>query len=116
MSDMQSIEMTRGDTRKEKFQIKDASGSVLDISLDEAYVTVKNSFDDEEFLFQKKLTDGDITKSDTYYYFTIQPEDTDDLEYGTYVFDVQINYNNEKHTIIKGNLQITNEVTFASNE
>ena len=113
---MNDISMTRGDTKEERFQIKDSSGTVLDLEVNEMYITFKESYDDEEFLFQKKLSTGDITKSSTYYYFTIEPEETDDLDYGVYVFDIEIIYSNKKKTIGKGNLTLTQEVTWATNE
>lgn len=112
------ITMPRGDYIKRKFIVKDKSGNIVDIDFDEIYITFKRRTDSKEALFQKRLTTGQITKDeDGYYHFGILPEDTDDLDYSKYYFDIEL-YNKKpliKRTIL-GELTLTAEVTHAYNE
>lgn len=109
-----SIRMPRGDIRKVKFCVR--SGETLKTDLTQIFFTVKNTTRQKNIIFQKTLTDGDIVlESDNYFHFTIDPEDTDPLDYGTYKFDIEIIGDEIKQTTI-GTLDITDEVTFASDE
>lgn len=112
------ITMPRGDIRLVPFNIKDASGELSDIQFDEIYVTVKRNYFDRDPIFQKKLSTGDIeTDGHGGYWFTINAEDTDSLNYGKYVFDIELVCLAEdiKQTTV-GDLNITYEATFRSNE
>lgn len=112
-----NISLPRGDIRNIKFKVTDKDGKTFTTDFDEIYITFKRGFYDEKALFQKKLTDGDITKDENnYYHFTIEAEDTNNLSYGDYVFDIELLIADTFKQTIVGNLKITNEVTFASNE
>ncbi len=113
-----NIELIRGDTLDLKFQRKLSNNEVITEVPDKMYFTVKSSYYDEDYLFQKRLEDGSITfnSKDNYYYFTIEPEDTNDLNYSTYVYDIEIIKDGIVKTILKGKLKIKEEVTFALNE
>ena len=112
------IEMPKGDYRPVKFKIKNKDGSDFNIDVSEIFITFKRSFSTKDMLFQKRLSNNDITKKeDGYYHFGIMPEDTQDLAVGKYVFDIEI-YNEEpliKQTIL-GDLCLTSEVTHVENE
>lgn len=112
------ITMPRGDCKPIRFEVKNKDGTECDIVFDEIYVTFKTDTQTSEMAFQKRLSNGDITKDkDGYYYFTILPEDTDGLDYSEYSFDIQL-YKEKpliKQTIL-GTLELTEEVTFAENE
>ena len=112
---MLRIEMPRGDLRTVSFSVNQGETKYTDF--DEIFFTVKESVNDRQFKFQKKLSDGSITLlSDNSFVFRIEPEDTNPLKYGTYAFDIEL----VKETSIKqttvGELILTNEVTFAENE
>lgn len=111
------MELIRGDTLKLKFQRKNKSGEVITTKPDFLFFTVKSSYYSKDYLFQKRL-DRDISFSeeDYYYRFTIDPKDTDNLSYGSYVYDIEVITGDVVKTIAKGNLKITEEVTFAENE
>ena len=110
------IEMPRGDLKNVSFSIK-SNGVITDIEFDEIYVTFKRNEYVSDFLFQKKLTDGTIIKrEDNTYYFTIYPEDTDNLTYGKYVFDIEIIKVGSIKKTTTGILNVTKEVTFITNE
>jgi len=112
------ITMPRGDSRPMKFKIKNKDGTECDIGFNEIYITFKESYHSKEALFQKRLTNKDITKDeDGYYHFTILPEDTENLRYTRYYFDIEVHNRQPliKQTTI-GILELTQEVTFTENE
>jgi hypothetical protein len=104
--------MVRGDTQSFELEITENNESV---TVDSIYFTVKNDTHTEEVLFQKKLNDG-ITLTNDVYNITIDPSDTDNLDYGRYAYDIEIIKNSIKKTIAVGVLDIKEEVTFVINE
>lgn len=110
-----TLEMTRGDTTGWKFQRLDADGQVITIIADELYFTVKGSFQDTNFKFQKTLNDMTFDEDGTYH-FVINPEDTNDLNFGNYVYDLEVIQSSVKTTISKGKFVLDTESTWAINE
>lgn len=112
------ISMPRGDIRDVRFTIHNyETHEPSDIDFDEIYVSFKTSTNSPNLLFQKKLTDGTVTKEEVgVYQFRIEPEDTDNLKIGTYAFDIELVYENLIKQTTVGVLEITPEVTFAINE
>ncbi len=112
------ITMPRGDYRPIRFKVKNKDGTECNIEFDEIYITFKESYHAKEALFQKRLSNKDITKDEEgYYHFAILPKNTENLRYTSYYFDIEM-YKKEpllKQTQI-GTLEITQEVTFAENE
>ena len=110
------IRLPRGDIRNIRFQVTDQGTPYTDF--DEVYFTVKKNYKTSDTLIQKKLSDETITVDTTtgYYSFKLEPEDTEELNYATYVFDIEV----VKGDIIKqtsvGEFIVTPEVTFAENE
>ena len=79
---------------------------------DEIYLTVKDSVDVEEFLFQKKLVYDDISNLGEIL-FKIIPSDTNNLDFKKYVYDVEIKtFDGDIYTIIPPSIfEIRPEVT-----
>lgn len=100
-----NLEMTKGDTFSFGLEIVDLGQSV-----ESAYFTVKNNYDDETYIFQKSLDNGielDHIEGDNYFYkVRIAPNDTKNLEPKKYYYDFEINLNNDTFTILKGILDI----------
>ena len=110
-----SITMPRGDRRNVKFCVR--AGETLQTDMTEIYFTVKSTARANNITFQKRLSDGDITLGeDNYYHMSIEPSDTDELDYGAYKFDIEILRGEEIKQTTVGTLTLTDEVTFASNE
>ncbi len=111
------LEMTRGDTLKFKFQRKTENEEVIKEKVDKMYFTIKRNQETKKALIQK-TSDHNITYDEVtgYYHVVIEPEDTDNLSYGKYYFDVEITKNDIVKTIILGTLQINKEVTFSCNK
>lgn len=107
------MRITRGDTKNLAFTRKDGNGAVIESIPDEVWFTVKENCTTEKKLIQKTFTSEDITIDENYqYHFTIAHEDTKDLDYGEYVYDIQIKSGNYIKTIAKDELIIESEVTF----
>lgn len=75
--------------------------------LDTAYFTCRDSLnDDSEALFVKSLDEGISiveTGENTYKYaIRIAPDDTKDLQSGTYYYDLEVGVNGDIFTIMKG--------------
>lgn len=111
------LEFTRGDTQVLKFQIKDNSGNVLSLSEnDKLYFTVKKSATSDEVVMQKTVGKGIELKEDGYYYITIDTEDTAELDYGGYMYDIEIKSGKLVKTLILATLTLTEEVTWKGDE
>lgn len=98
-----TIEMIRGDTAEFDITITtEVDGQVIPYELQEGDIltfTVKKSTKVADVLIQKF---GD--------HITIEPEDTEELKYGGYKYDVQLTFANGKvDTIIPPNNFILNE-------
>lgn len=110
------ISMARGDIYSFSFAvfIDDEQTSQ---EMDNIYFTVKKHHYDEDYLIQKRLSDGGIhTDGEGNYSIIIDPEDTDDLALGTYDFDIEIEKLPDIKRTFVGTLELTKEVTHRRNE
>ena len=98
--DGNNLYLTRGDTAYLSVNIGGNDRVIKNMTL-----SVKKNVVDTDYAFQLTAADNGI--------FMFQPEDTKDLEYGKYVYDIQITTEyNEIFTIVeKSNLYIKDEVT-----
>lgn len=103
---MNDIELTRGDTLNLSIDIVDSTGQqyVLEEG-DRLTFTVKINPYTDEIIMQKEIIDNS---------WTISPDDTKKLSYGTYKYDIQLNFaNGDVCTVIKpSNFKITEEVNY----
>lgn len=77
-----TITLTRGDTAVLKLDIIDEQGIPYDVTDSDVVIfTLKRSVLDKAVVFQKSMVDGKIT---------IQPQDTANLEYGQYFYNVEL--------------------------
>lgn len=107
--------MVRGDSKAYKFQRKDREGNILTDTPTTLFFTVKTSFKTQEYVLQKNLENMYITQ-DGYWHFFLNPEDTEDLPYGKYCWDIQVVQDGFKTTIARGYLFLTDESTWKENE
>ena len=111
------IALIRGDIDYERFLITDREGNPTDVDFDEIYFTVKKNTKVVNVLFQKKLSDNEIEKLGTGdYQVKIDPEDTNNLPYGDYVFDIQLVYQDLIKKTFPGIFAVLDEVTYLQNE
>ncbi len=110
------IEFTRGDTQFLKFQLKDLEGTLIELAdEDKLYFTVKQNQYSKKILIQKKYPD-DINYSDGYFSFTLSSEDTSNLAYGTYQYDIELKSGDFVKTLGLGTITLTEEITYRGDE
>lgn len=114
------IQLVQGDTSKiYKFQRKNVNGEVIKTLPQKMWITFKKVSDIDDCLFQKTLEDGiTYNDEDNYYRFQIQPDETCNLDYKTYGFDIAIlNEAGDKKTLLNdGKLKIIKHYTKKENE
>ncbi len=113
------IEFPRGDTYPYGFHLVDKNKQPINITDNETeiYFTVKKNQNISEPIFQKKFSNGDIQLGgDGFYYLFINPDDTNELKYGSYGYDVTIKSGALVSTQIIGTITLTSEYTHKVNE
>ena len=111
------ITMARGDLERRSITLKHSDGTAFTVVPDEIYFSVKLNAKDANVLFQKKLTTGGIVQTDTNkYQITISPEDTNQMAFGTYDFDIEIVKEGAIKKTFCGVFTLTKEVTHYYNE
>ena len=107
--DSDLIEMTRGDSVPFNFKLVDSNNNPVELAdKDVLLFTVrkkpKKNSEDTNYAFQKQIVNGS---------FKISPNDTKDLDYGQYNWDIEYRYNagDDVETVLKGKLVLTEEVT-----
>lgn len=109
------IEFPRGDTYQKGFVLKQNGETVTD-SFSEIYFTVKENYQETEYVFQKKMSSSGITDDgDGHYTLNIYPSDTNGLAFGEYDCDFEFVGTGYKKTFA-GVLKLTKEVTHYANE
>ena len=100
-----NIYLTRGDTCVLKLAVTDSEEQPYDYSNDTVQLTVKASTYTETIIIQKNIS-GDS--------FIIDPSDTANLNYGKYLYDVQIitPLHNVYTVIAPANFIVCDEVNF----
>lgn len=114
-------ELKRGDTKLlNRFKIKDKEGNLINLTNnDQLYFTVKKNSNSNKVLIKKTINDGIYLKDDGYYHITLEPSDTSKLNYGTYVYDIELKKTNPKvfvRTLLEGSITLTEEVTWEEDE
>jgi hypothetical protein len=112
------LEFPRGDTKKFKFKLKDKNGE--DISLtpgDMLYFTVKQDPNTNARVIHKKLGSGIELGDDGYYHVTLTSNDTAELAYGGYGYDIELKSSTGLvQTLTIGNIVLTEEYTWKGDE
>ena len=106
------ISMVRGDTLSFGFQITGLEGD----EPDEIYFSCKEHLEDDTYIFSISLGNGIEKRSyeqatDTLTYgVRVAPELTEDVDFGKYFYDLQLDINDDVLTLMKGKLSIEWEV------
>ena len=110
------LEFTRGDTQFLRFQLKDGEGNLLKLTeSDNLYFTVKQNQNSKKILIQKKYPES-IQYEDGYYIFVLNSEDTSELAYGTYQYDIELKTGDYVKTLGFGTITLTEEITHRGDE
>ena len=98
------INLTRGDTFKAQISIKQGTQTYNPANGDVIRFAMKRRYFDEEALITKTIPNATLL-------LELEPEDTKELEFGDYVFDIQITFaNGDIDTFISGTLKLVEEV------
>ena len=109
--------MPRGDIKYIHFIVNDPYGEIIDYDMTEIYFSVKKTFKDRFVCFQKKLSNNGIKRLDFGdYMIKIEPQDTRNMVYGNYVFDIQLRYKDLLKESFAGTFILKPEATFEENE
>lgn len=105
------IEFTRGDTLAFKFKINYKNGESVKIEdIEDLVLTCRKfNFKESPILFDKSKDDFRFEKD--YYHCVFMPEDTRELEYGKYNFDIQVTLKGGFIKTLKSEFTITEEDT-----
>ena len=90
--DKTNISITRGDTAYIRFYIKDITGQQLNLALnDKVRCQVRDASVDGDLIFE-----GDVAEdySNNTMVWHIKPNDTKELDFGTYYWDAQVEFAN----------------------
>ena len=104
-----TIKITRGDSYGFNFKVTDKTGTVQE--LDAVYFSVKENPDDENYVFQKSLSDGVTQLTDGGYYVKVEPSDTKDLAKQRYYYDLELTVGDDVYTPRKGYFEVKWDVT-----
>lgn len=107
-----NISMVRGDSEAIRVRMVDSAGVVIPfIDGDIVRLTVKEHARMISFGFQKVVTEF----SDNYAVISIEPSDTEDLDFKTYAYDVELRTTSGmvKTLIRSSNFEISEEITYA---
>lgn len=106
------IRMVRGDTLSFCLQVYDDEGEPFGQDLERAYFTCKSNRSDKRFLFKKSLADGVSKVGQGSYVVRVAPSDTANAKTGKYFYDFEISCNGDVFTVMRGVLEIMQDVTF----
>ena len=110
------FEFPRGDTCPVSFDITDTEGNSLDLSSSEIYFTLKKSYATSNYILQKKKSTGGITINGKNVTLVLEHNDTAELSYGNYVYDIQIKSGDYVKTLCLGTITLKEESTWKANE
>jgi len=110
------FEFPRGDTCPVSFTITDSAGEGIDLSTAEIYFTMKKSYATQEYILQKKKSTYGITIDGNNCSLILTHNDTANLKYGNYVYDIQVKSGDYVKTLVLGTITLTNESTWKANE
>lgn len=113
------LTLIRGDSYRLTFSLFNKKGEPIVLAdNDMCYFTVKEKLTHEEYIFQKKYGDGITYNSQTgLYEIRLSPEDTCDLDFASYKFDIKVKIGEEiVKTILRGVLILMINVTHRCNE
>lgn len=96
VGDLQVIGINRGTSLGLKARRIDYNGDPILTKAQEIYFIVKKRWTDKTAIITKDLSDMTFDE-EGYYHFTIDPEDTEPLAYGQYVWDFTAVENNDNY-------------------
>ena len=105
------LSFIRGDSCPLKFKILDLEENpVSKEGLKSLYLTCRKfNIKNSEIIFQKDISAFNYDDTTQYYFINIEPEDTRELPYDTYNFDIEASFIDGEVQTLKSNFTITDE-------
>lgn len=103
----QNFTLTRGDSLTFTITFEDTQ-----IAPDDIIFTIKESITDKQYIIQKTLDDGDITRTadEGFVYSVYLPyTDTEDLKLLNYIYQIEVIFGADHENVVEGKLVITPE-------
>ena len=107
------ISVVKGDNASFPLERRDSEDNLILTKANQLVITCKANEYTDDVIFQKKLSDGSITFEDGVYTFEINGNDTENLDYGLYYFDIVIfDEKGNKKTLLIDELSVTKHFNF----
>jgi len=106
-----NISMTRGDSEVIRVTVKDTLGNIIPlVTGDTIHFTVRENVMNETKIIEKIITEFDDGEA----LITIDPQDTENLKFASYVYDIQLTKENGivRTIITPADFTITGEVSY----
>lgn len=110
------MKIIRGDYKVISFVRKDVNKKIIEDIPEKVYLTIKGSYTSDKVLIQKTLDNGITINENFEYNIEFVSTDTDGLDFGKYVYDIEIKNGDKPKTIHRGTFEIEEEVTHAKDE
>lgn len=111
------ISFVRGDSFNFKVLLKQSNGSPLNKDdIDTIIVTCRKYPNEDNTVIFKKEKDAMTIDDYGYCHVKFLPEDTEDLDYGTYYFDLEVTLNNGYRKTRLWEFELTKETTIHKEE
>lgn len=114
-----NFDFPRGNTCPITFNLVNVQQEPFELAEgDEIYFTIKKIYTMKKFLLQKKLSNGDVTIEGNVATIILNEEDTANLDFGKYDYDIKFKSQEENYTktLVIGTIELTKEVTWIENE
>lgn len=96
VGELQTLSLNRGTYVGYKAQRINMDGTPITTKADAVFFVVKKQWTDKNALIIKTIDDMTFDE-EGFYHFSINPEDTESLPYGNYVWDFTSMYNNNSY-------------------
>lgn len=106
------FEFPRGDTCPISFDLTDVDGNELKQENMEITFTAKKNYNTTEIVIQKRISSEEIKLEGKKGYLLLNHNDTYNLNYGNYVYDIEVRSGDYYKTVAIGTFTLTNESTF----
>ena len=104
---IKNLEMVKGDTFKFELYLPEETF----VNVTGIYFTMKRKGSDSVYLFQERFGHGVEYVAVGTWRIRVAPEDTNDIDAGTYDYDLCVCSDNDVYTILIGKMKLLQDVT-----
>lgn len=104
--------LVRGDTLYFGFEVQ---GNEEELSEYDFIFSCKSEPNSKEYIFQKVLNDGILYEGDNIFSVRVAPGDTENIDLGEYFYDLEMRFNGDVFTVLRGRIDLVQDITRYSN-